>query len=76
MNKEVFLVKIGNRIRQVRIEKGISQAELARRTFKDRQAIERIENAKINPSIYILYQIAQALEVEVKVLVDIGKAGD
>lgn len=63
MQKKQFLVALGDRIRQLRSEQGISQAELARRCDRDRQSIERIENGKVNPSIFILYQISLAMGV-------------
>lgn len=63
MIKQEFLQKLGDQIKSIRAEKGINQSELAKRCFKDKQSIERIENAKVNPSAFILYEIAQALEV-------------
>lgn len=63
MVKQEFLQKLGNQIKLIRAEKGINQSELAKRCFKDKQSIERIENAKVNPSAFILYEIAQALDV-------------
>jgi len=47
------------------------QADLARACNKDRQAIEIIENGKVNPTIFSLYEIAKALEVELASLVEI-----
>ncbi len=63
MNKSDIRKKIGQRIIELRLQKGWSQADLARACSKDRQAIERIENAKIAPSMYTLHEIANALEV-------------
>ncbi|MFC5410670.1 helix-turn-helix domain-containing protein [Larkinella bovis] len=63
MDKKQFLTELGNRIVQLRLDRGWSQADLARACFKDRQSIERLENGKINPSIYYLKEIADALEV-------------
>jgi len=70
MEKLDFLKKLGNRIVQIRTEKGISQAELARICYKDRQSIERVENAKSNPTAFYLKQIADGLEVPLKDLLD------
>lgn len=66
MAKGRYLKKLGKRIVEIRKEKGISQAELARLCFKDPQSIERLENGKVNPSIYYLQEIANGLGVDIK----------
>ncbi|KAB7531347.1 helix-turn-helix domain-containing protein [Flagellimonas olearia] len=63
MNREGLKKKLGKRVVQLREEKGWSQADLARACKKDRQALEKIENGKVNPTVYTLYEIAQVLEV-------------
>jgi len=63
--------KLGQRIIDLRAKKGWSQAELGRACGKDRQAIEKVENGKVNPTLYTLYEIAKALEVSLTTLVDI-----
>ncbi|WP_298417715.1 helix-turn-helix transcriptional regulator [uncultured Kordia sp.] len=70
MNKEELKKKIGQRIVELRSQKGWSQSDLARACNKDRQAIEKLENGKVNPTIYSLLEIATALEVSLKELVD------
>ena len=70
MEKKDFIQKLGQRIITLREQKGWSQAELARNSFKDRQSIERLENGKINPSAYYLFEIASALKVSMKELID------
>jgi putative transcriptional regulator len=63
--------KIGQRIIDLRTKKGLSQSDLARACGKDRQAIEKLENGKVNPTLYTLYEIAGALEVSLSSLVDL-----
>lgn len=70
MNKEQLKKKLGQRIVALRSEKGWSQSDLARACHKDRQAIEKLENGKVNPTIYSLLEIAKALEISLKKLVD------
>ncbi len=70
MNKEQLKKKVGQRIVELRTQKGWSQSDLARASNKDRQAIEKLENGKVNPTIYSLLEIAKALEVSLKKLVD------
>ena len=63
MKKEELQKKIGQRIIELRTQKGWSQSDLARACNKDRQSIERIENGKVAPTLYSLYEISRALEV-------------
>jgi len=63
MKKQDLQIKMGQRIIELRSQKGWSQSDLARACSKDRQTIEKIENGKVNPTLYSLYEIAQALEV-------------
>jgi putative transcriptional regulator len=64
--------KIGQRIIELRTQKGWTQSDLARACSKDRQAIEKIENGKVNPTLFTLAEIAEALEVTLSKLVDIN----
>ena len=68
MNKEQLKKKVGQRIVELRSQKGWSQSDLARACNKDRQALEKLENGKVNPTIYSLLEIAKALEVPLKEL--------
>jgi len=65
VTKESLQIKIGLKIKELRIEKGWNQSDLARACEKDRQAIEKIENGKVNSTIFTLHQIAKALNVAV-----------
>jgi transcriptional regulator with XRE-family HTH domain len=62
--KDDFLRKVGEKIRAVRISKGLTQTNLA---FKcndtDYSQINRVELGKVNFSVSYLYLIAAALEV-------------
>ena len=72
--KNKGLVKaIGEKIRSLRIQKGISQEELANEAEVPLSQIGRIERGENNPTISTLFVIAKALEVELKILVDIKK---
>ena len=70
MDKEQLKNKIGQRIVELRSQKGWSQSDLARACAKDRQAIEKLENGQVNPTLYSLLEVAKALEVPLKKLVD------
>ncbi len=70
MTKDALQKKIGKRIVELRTQKGWNQSELARACNKDRQAIERLENGKVNPTLYTLQEVSKALEVSLSELVD------
>ena len=74
LSKSELSAKIGERIKQIRTEKGISQAELSRRCLKDKQHIELIENNKVSANVYTLYLIATALDVTLSTLLQINEA--
>jgi putative transcriptional regulator len=62
--------KIGQRIVELREKKGWTQSDLARACSKDRQAMEKLENGRVNPTLYSLYEIARALGVPLSSLTD------
>lgn len=70
VEKQDFLLKVGQQIKKIRLSKGINQAQLAELCDRDKQTIERIENGKINTSIYMLNIIADALNIKIKDLLD------
>lgn len=61
MNKEVLLKDLGEKIRIVRKNKGITQVQLAHSIGKDQQSIQRLETGNINPSYIYLQEIAEGL---------------
>ena len=60
-----FLVKLGENIRKIRLEKDISQEELSFRTEISRNQIGRIERGEINTGISTIYELSIGLEVSV-----------
>ena len=70
MFKDELKKKIGLNIVKLRTQKGWSQSDLARACNKDRQAIEKLENGKVNPTLYSLLEISKALDISLKKLVD------
>lgn len=71
MTRDKLKKKIGQRIIEFREQKGWSQADLARACNKDRQAIEKLENGKVNPTLYTMLEIANALEISLSKLTDL-----
>ena len=70
MKKIELNKKIGQRIIYLREKRGWNQSDLARALGKDRQALEKLENGKVNPTLYSLYEVAKALEISLTTLVD------
>jgi putative transcriptional regulator len=66
MDKETLLLKLGERVREIRTQKGLTQTELANRIGKDHPSINKLENGKVNPSYYFLCEVAKGLGVDVK----------
>ena len=62
--------KVGQRIRELRGQLGISQEELAAHANLDRTYITSVERGKRNISIVNLEKISIALEVPLKVFFD------
>lgn len=54
---------LGDRIKELRKERGWSQDELAAKVGSDARGISRYENARITPSLDALVRIAEALNV-------------
>lgn len=63
------LKQFGDRIRARRLERGLTQLELAESAGVDRKTISRIENSRFSPSLINIYAIADALNVEVRDLI-------
>ena len=58
--------KIGARIKQIRISKGISQQDLAALFNMEKSNFSRLEAGGTNATIQTLYTIAQNLSIELK----------
>ncbi|GAA3619808.1 helix-turn-helix domain-containing protein [Flavivirga jejuensis] len=70
MDKEQLKKKIGQRIVELRNQKGWNQSDLARACNKDRQAMEKLENGKVNPTLFTLLEISKALETTLSELIN------
>lgn len=64
------LKKIGARIRQLRIARGLSQEALAFDAGVAVNSIATIERGEANPSVAVLLAIARVLRVKLRDLVD------
>ena len=64
------LIKLGLKVREIRLEKSLSQTDLAFKIGKDQPSINRLEKGKINPSILYLIEISNGLEISVSKLLE------
>jgi len=60
-----FIKKIGIRIRKLRLEKNMTQLDLAIASNIDERQIQRLEASHTSPTIKTLYKVARGLDVEV-----------
>lgn len=74
MEQKEILKLIGARIKEVRMQKGLSQVDLVGKMEGniDPTNISRIEAGRTNPTVFTLFRIAEALEVNPKDLIDVG----
>ena len=70
----MFKETVGKKIKELRIQKGISQEKLANECGLDRTYITYVENAMKNITIETLDKITQALNVSLKDFFDMDEA--
>jgi len=52
-----------------RLDKGLTQKELARKIGTKQSAISRLESGRYNPTIQLLHKIAQALNTDLRIYI-------
>ncbi len=62
-------IKLGKNLKRLRIERGISQGQIARTLKVGRSFITNIENGKTNSTLDTIARVAQAVGVSVGELV-------
>jgi transcriptional regulator with XRE-family HTH domain len=70
MDKFELAKTIGNRIKSIRISKGISQQQLAADCNFEKSNISRIEAGRTNITVYTLFVISKALNVSIQELLN------
>ena len=66
-------MKTGQLIKELRLKKGMTQEDLAAKTYISARTIQRIENDEVDPRAYSLKIIAAALDVDFEELVNCDK---
>lgn len=55
--------QLGFKIKQLRSEQGLSQADLGIEIDVEKSNISRLESGRVNPRTYTLYKVATALKI-------------
>jgi transcriptional regulator with XRE-family HTH domain len=70
ISKELFISDFGVHVRQLRERKNMSQQDLANDCSMSKRQIGRIERGEINTSLGTIINIANALDIEPKDLLN------
>lgn len=65
MEMKTISAKLGNNLKRIRTQKGISQGDISRKLNMDRAYISGIENGKRNPTLSNIEKLAKSLGVSV-----------
>jgi transcriptional regulator with XRE-family HTH domain len=66
IKKEELTLKVGSRIRELRMHNGLTIEQLATEAGIEAKQLQRIELGQINTSIFQIYRISSALGVYLK----------
>jgi transcriptional regulator with XRE-family HTH domain len=70
ISKDIFITNFGVHIRQLREKKNMSQQDLANDCSMSKRQIGRIERGEINTTLGTIINIANALDIEPKDLLN------
>ena len=73
MQKEEYAEAFGEYLKRLLEEKGMTQAELARRTGLTEASVSRYINGSRIPRISQAYEIAQVIGIDMNTLIFLGK---
>jgi len=69
-NNSAILIKFGEKVREIRTQKGLSQEQLAHIANVHRTYIGMIERAEKNITLINIEKIANALQIDIKDLLN------
>ncbi|UAY55693.1 helix-turn-helix domain-containing protein [Arachidicoccus terrestris] len=64
-----FEIIVGNKLKEARIEKGISQEDLSINSGLDRSYISMLERGKRNPTLLVIFKLCQTLDISPNLLI-------
>ncbi len=70
MEEKEVLWRLGQRIKEIRDQKGMAQVDLASSLGYDRSNMSRLESGRVNPRFTTLLKVADELQVTVSELTD------
>jgi transcriptional regulator with XRE-family HTH domain len=73
---KVFIKKIGTRIKELRLERKMTQLDLAVASNIDERQIQRLEASHTSPTIKTLFKVAKGLNVEIGMFFDFSEASN
>lgn len=65
MHEHDLLIKMGERIKMIRLKKNMTQNDLALQCDFEKASLSRIESGLSNPTMRTLFRISKALGVEI-----------
>ncbi len=65
MDEDEFITTLAQRIKKLRIEKGLTQFDVATKMGIEDSSYRKIESGRTNPTARTLYKLAEALDVSV-----------
>ena len=68
IRNEKFIKALGNRVREVRLSKGMTMEQLAEGARIDYQQVLRVESGKVNATVSTMHGIAEALGMAISEL--------
>ena len=69
MIESVYISKVCENIKRIRVEKNLSQSEFSAITGIDSANIRRIESGRTAPTIRTLFRIADTVEIDIRELI-------
>jgi len=66
---------VNNRLRELRVERAWSQADLAGQLDVSRQTVNAIETGKYDPSLPLAFRIAKLFQLSIESIFEPGKEG-
>ncbi len=64
-------MKIGKRVKEIRLQQGLTQTELSEKCGMTVRTIQRIENHEVSPSLHSLKMLSDALQIPLSEFQDV-----
>ena len=68
-SQKKLLKKLGDRVKSIREERGLTLEQVGNKIGKDRQSIHRLEKGRFNPSYLYLYDVCKGLDIDFSELI-------